>query len=215
MKGGGGDFLTATVRITLPPHLPFFSPLTTFSGRKRFPLSPEMPHVTAILIASEAGAPMQRVAEARAVAGEGLEGDRYERGVGSFSRWPGAHRALTLIAEEALAAFEAETGVALSPEEARRNVVVRGVPLNDLVGVRFQVGEVEVQGARLCQPCKALARRTDKPEVLPERDAIGARLRGPGAHSGLVGKGGLRAAILTGGVIRVGDTVEWDTGTAP
>jgi MOSC domain-containing protein YiiM len=106
-------------------------------------------------------------------------------------------------------AFEEETGIALSPEDARRNVVVRGVPLNDLVGVRFRVGEVEVKGTQLCQPCKMLARRTGKPEVLPERNEFGARLKGPGAHSGLIGKGGLRASILSGGFIRVGDAVVW------
>jgi MOSC domain-containing protein YiiM len=165
--------------------------------------------ITVILIAETAGAPMRRVREARAVAGAGLEGDRYAEGVGSFSRWPGAHRALTLIAEEALAAFEAETGVALTPEEARRNVVVRGVPLNNLVGARFWVGEVEVEGSRLCQPCKMLARRTGKPAVLPERSSTGVRLKGPGAHSGLIGKGGLRVAVLTSGTIRIGDAVVW------
>ncbi len=84
-----------------------------------------------------------------------------------------------------------ETGATLAPEASRRNVLVRGVPLNDLIKQRFWVGEVEMEGIRLCQPCKYLARIADEPGVLP----------------GLVNRGGLRARVLGEGVIRVGDTV--------
>ena len=84
-----------------------------------------------------------------------------------------------------------ETGATLAPEASRRNVLVRGVPLNDLIKQRFWVGEVEMEGIRLCQPCKYLARIAAEPGVLP----------------GLVRRGGLRARILGEGLIRVGDTV--------
>ncbi len=147
--------------------------------------------VVNLFIAPEAGAPMQAVEAARAVPGRGLEGDRYFEARGSFSRWPGPHRDLTLIAEEALAEMTRETGATLAPEASRRNVLVRGVPLNDLIKQRFWVGEVEMEGIRLCQPCKYLARIADEPGVLP----------------GLVKRGGLRVRILGEGVIRVGDAV--------
>lgn len=147
--------------------------------------------VVNIFIAPEAGAPMQAVESVRAVPGRGLEGDRYFDGEGSFSRWPGSHREVTLIAEEGLSAMEEEMGVAFPAPLSRRNVLVRGVPLNDLVNQTFRVGEVEMKGVRLAQPCKYLARVSDEPAVLP----------------GLVNRGGLRASILTEGVIRVGDAV--------
>ena len=146
--------------------------------------------VAGLFIAPTKGAPMQPVEAAHAVPGCGLEGDRYFDGAGSFSRWPGPHRDLTLIAEEDLAAMRAE-GIALAPEESRRNVLVRGVPLADLVRQRFWIGEVEVEGARRCQPCKYLVRLTGEPRLLP----------------GMIGRGGLRARILSEGTIGVGDVV--------
>ena len=147
--------------------------------------------VVALFIAPEAGAPMQAVEAARAVPGRGLEGDRYFEARGSFSRWPGPHRDVTLIAEEALAEMAREAGVTLAPEASRRNVLVRGVPLNDLIKQTFAVGEVRMEGLRLCQPCKYLARISGVPSVLP----------------GLIKRGGLRARILDEGVIHVGDTI--------
>ena len=80
---------------------------------------------------------------------------------------------------------------ALPTKESVLGVLVRGVPLNDLIKQRFSVGEVVMEGIRLCQPCKYLARIAGEPGVLP----------------GLVNRGGLRARILSEGVIRVGDTV--------
>lgn len=134
---------------------------------------------------------MQAVEAARAVPGRGLEGDRYFDHRGSFSRWPGPHRDLTLIAEEALEEMEREADVRLAPEASRRNVLVRGVPVNSLIGETFSVGDVRVQGLRLCQPCKYLVRLTGEPRLLPH----------------LVGRGGLRARILDEGVIRAGAVV--------
>lgn len=135
---------------------------------------------------------MQSIEEVRAVPEKGLEGDRYFTQQGSFSRWPGPHREVSLIAEEALAELLAETGVTLLPEMSRRNVLVRGVPLNDLIKKPFRVGDVDLFGIRLCQPCKYLVRLTGLPELLP----------------GLVNRGGLRARIVSEGWIRVGDSVQ-------
>ncbi len=144
-----------------------------------------------LYMAAAAGAPMEAVASVRAVPGRGLEGDRYFDGRGSFSRWEGPRREVTLIAEEALEAMAREAGVVLPPEASRRNVLVRGVPLNDLVGQTFRVGAVRMQGLLLSQPCKYLVRVTGEPGVL----------------KGLVNRGGLRARLLDEGVLRVGDAV--------
>ena len=124
------------------------------------------------------------VDSARLVAGQGLEGDRYFLGKGSFSHWHGTGRALTLVEAEAL------EDVGLSLAAARRNVVTRGVDLNALVGVRFRVGEVECVGRRLCEPCRHLE-----------------RLEGDGLMRSLAGRGGLRADVLGEGLVTVGDPV--------
>jgi MOSC domain-containing protein YiiM len=145
----------------------------------------------AIYTAPEAKAPMRALDAVRAVPGRGLEGDRYFKGEGAFSRWPGARREVTLIAAEALAAAEEAYGVAVSDGEHRRNLVVAGVPLTDLIKAEFVVGDVRMRGARVCAPCKYLVRVTGQEEIF---DA-------------LVGRGGLRAEVLTEGVIRVGDGV--------
>ena len=124
------------------------------------------------------------VDSARVVAGRGLSGDRYFLGKGSFSHWRGSGRALTLVEAEAL------EDVGLSFAAARRNVVTRGVDLNALVGVRFRVGSVECLGRRLCEPCRHLE-----------------RLEGDGLMRSLAGRGGLRADVLSDGVVAVGDPV--------
>ena len=87
--------------------------------------------------------------EVSTVPGQGLEGDRYLLGTGFYSDKPDTGRQITLIEEEVLAALQAELGITLSGAESRRNVVTRGAPLNDLVGLEFTVGEVRLLGVRL------------------------------------------------------------------
>jgi MOSC domain-containing protein YiiM len=147
--------------------------------------------VEGIYLASSAGAEPQLVDEASAVAGRGLEGDRYFRDGGTFSDNPRADgRDITLVEAEAVAGLARDTGIELAPGETRRNVVTRGLALNDLVGRRFTVGEVECIGRRLCDPCDHLQKLTK-----------------PGVLRGLTNRGGLRADILRGGRIHVGDSV--------
>ncbi len=129
--------------------------------------------------------------DVRAVAGKGLEEDRYFKQIGSYSHNPGPDREVTLIEVEAIEAMKREYGVDIKPEDSRRNIATRGVPLNHLVGRDFRVGEVTLRGIRLCEPCGHMAEMTHK-EVL----------------RGLVHRGGLRAQILKSGMIRVGDSVE-------
>jgi MOSC domain-containing protein YiiM len=129
----------------------------------------------------------QAVERVRAFAGRGLEGNRYFYDDGDAP--PG--RALTLIAEEALAEGAAASGVPLTAAESRRNVLTSGIDLNALVGARFRVGGVECVGVELCEPCTTL-------EKLTRRGVIKA----------YVHRAGLNADIVTDGEIAVGDTVE-------
>jgi MOSC domain-containing protein YiiM len=153
--------------------------------------------VVALFIAPEPSAPMAAVAEARAVAGHGLEGDRKFIRAGMTPAQSGPDRELTLIESEAVAAVPRDARIALEASETRRNVVTRGVPLNHLVGREFQVGDVRLRGIRLCEPCRHLEARTR-----------------PGVLQALVHRGGLRAQILSDGVIRVGAAVTSADGAA-
>src|SRR5439155_15346796 len=108
--------------------------------------------VEGIYLASERGATPQPVSEALGVAGQGLEGDRYFTGDGTFYEDRKTGQDMTLIEAEAIEALAREEAIELSPGEARRNVVTRGMALNDLVGRRFVVGEAVCIGRRLCDP---------------------------------------------------------------
>ena len=133
---------------------------------------------------------MESITEAHAVVGKGLEGDRYFIGVGTYSNEPGGGRDLTLIEIEAIEALKRDYGIELDLPQARRNIITRGVPLNHLVGQVFKVGEVTLRGVRLCDPCAHMEKLSRK-----------------GALRGLVHRGGLRADIMQGGMIRMGDAI--------
>ncbi|WP_412063118.1 MOSC domain-containing protein [Rubrivirga sp. IMCC45206] len=150
--------------------------------------------VVQIFLAPAAGAPAVAVPSARAVAGQGLEGDRYAAGEGSFSRWPGPARDLTLIAAEALADAADEFGVEMADGEHRRNVVVEGLDLRAVTGGEITIGDVRLAVVRACAPCKYLVRVTGQDR----------------AFDALVGRGGVRCAILTDGVFSVGDAIAID-----
>jgi hypothetical protein len=141
--------------------------------------------VEGIWVASSAGEPARTLSSARALAGRGLEGDRHVAGTGTFpSGRPGS--ALTLVAAEVCESFTPPLG----PDEHRRNVVVRGLDLNRLVGHEFQIGSVHCRGMRLCEPCTVVQHYAGRPVL-----------------RALVHRGGLRADILHDGELRVGDTV--------
>lgn len=131
---------------------------------------------------------MAEVAEAEAIAGGGLRGDRYALSNGS------GKRGITLIQAEHLPAIAALSGHdAVSPALLRRNVVVAGIPLVALKGMRFRVGGVLLEGTDACDPCSRM------------EDALG-----PGGYNAMRGMGGLCARIVEGGTFRVGDLVAVD-----
>lgn len=147
--------------------------------------------VDSIHIAAAAKAPMQAVDRVVAMPGVGLEGDRYALKTGTFYK-PQPEFELTLIEAEAIEAILREYKIAMTVGEARRNVVTRGVPLNHLVGREFNIGPVKIRGIRLCEPCSHLEAITGLPVI-----------------KGLRHRGGLRAQILTQGVIQVGSSLSF------
>jgi len=155
--------------------------------------------VTAIFTAQKAQAQVQSVPTAELIAGKGLVGDRYFSHEGTFSEKledkGNADWEVTLIETEEIDRFN--NNIAPDAPEAgfdygdfRRNIATRGIRLNPLVGKQFFVGDVLLEGIRLCEPCATLASSVTK-NVLPD----------------LVGRGGLRARILNSGKISVGDYI--------
>jgi MOSC domain-containing protein YiiM len=144
--------------------------------------------VEAINVAADLEGECRPVEVVEALAGRGLRGDRY---FADAPREQGEGRDITLIQAEALEGLHEEHGIELSGAESRRNVLTRGIDLKALVGRRFTVGEAECVGVELCEPCNHLQKMTQ-----------------PGVLRGLVHRGGLRADVVRGGRIAVGDAVE-------
>lgn len=142
-----------------------------------------------IHIAPEQGAPPQRVKAVEAVAQQGLRGDRYFRGEGTFANREGCD--VTFIEIETLEAVERDYGISLDPGVHRRNITTSGVSLNHLVNKQFYAGEALCEGIELCEPCAYLEQHLEK----------------KGTQKALVHRGGLRATILEGGKITSGSNI--------
>jgi len=138
--------------------------------------------VIAIHLAAKARQAMQEISTATLVAEQGIEGDRY------FGRKPKLN--VTLVEEESLEQAADEIGVSYRPGMSRRNITVRSVALNDLIGKRFQIGATELEGVSFCEPCRNM------------ESSIGA-----GAIAALSGRCGIRARVVRGGKIQKGDEI--------
>ena len=139
--------------------------------------------VEAIFISAERGDLPHAVESVQAVAGKGLQGNRY------FDTGR-PEQELTLIEAEQLERVSAEDGLDIDAAATGRNLLTRGVDLNALVGKRFRVGATECRGIELCEPCATMQARTK-----------------PGAIKALAHRAGLNAEILVGGELRPGDAV--------
>lgn len=126
----------------------------------------------------------------RVMAGAGIEGDRY------FGRHDEPGQNITLIEVEVLERFNAEHGTQHDPSLAGRNLVTRGVRLNDWLGKEFTVGSVRLRGVELCEPCLGFGEALASTELAP-----------PQVVKHFVNKGGLRADVLSTGEISVGARV--------
>jgi MOSC domain-containing protein YiiM len=169
-----------------PADVTLWAPTPTESSRRAG-------SVEAIVVAPDAEVAMVRLERATLRAGRGVEGDRYFEQRGTFTNAYGRGHDLTLIEAEVLDALRLPAG-RLAAEDARRNVVTRGIDLNALVGQRFRIGDVECFGQRLCEPCAHLKRLADQAGK-------------PGTLRALIHKGGLRADVLTDGEVRVGSPI--------
>ena len=143
-------------------------------------------HLRAIQLTPSKGAALISVPEVEAIPGQGLAGDRRANGKPTKPM-----NQVTLIETESLAAAARDYELTIEPLLARRNLLTEGVPLNHLVGVEFQVGPVVLRGIELCEPCGYLEGCTF-----------------PGIKKALLHRGGLRAEIVRGGTIRVGDSIQ-------
>ena len=155
--------------------------------------------VDAIFIAERSGAPMKSVSAVAGESGRGLLGDRHCRPDPQTRLDPSCgpsapphHEVqdLSLVESEVLDALRDEHGIELLGDETRRNIVTRGISLNELVGRQFRIGTMLCEGVELCEPCVSIQRQTGKPVLKP-----------------LVHRGGLYARILTSGTVRVGDAI--------
>jgi len=148
--------------------------------------------VVAVFLTAEGGGDPAETPEVNAVAGRGLEGDRYFAGSGTFMKDGGIEprQEVTFIESEAIEAAARDEDVELGLGDSRRNIVTRGVPLNHLVGREFHVGDALVRGLKLCEPCAYLESKT----------RVGVR-------KAFAHRGGLRGQILESGTIRKGDPV--------
>jgi MOSC domain-containing protein YiiM len=146
--------------------------------------------VEAIHIAPEAGAPMVAIERARVIGGSGIEGDRYSTGRGHWSAIRRSGDGLTLVEAELVESLATAHGIVLRPGATRRNVTVRGIRLDELLGRRFRLGSALLAGVRRCEPCSYLEGLLDAPVLIP-----------------LVHRAGIRVDVVEGGEFAVGDPI--------
>ena len=147
--------------------------------------------VVGLFLVDRKAEPMKKVERFSALAGRGIEGDRYLLGVGTYSKKPEPGRQITLIQSEVLESLKDKFNITVKPEESRRNVLTKGIEINGLVGTEFYVGSVRLHAHRITQPCQYL------------EDLLGQ----PGLYKELWDNGGVSCEILTGGVIKEGDLI--------
>ena len=147
--------------------------------------------VLALFIVDRMAAPMKKVEQLYALAGRGIEGDRYFLGTGTYSKKPEPGRQVTLIKSEVLESLRDKFGIIVKPEESRRNILTRGIEINDLIGAAFFVGTVRLRAHRITQPCLYLEKLLDQ----------------PGLYKELWDNGGISCEILSDGVIKEGDII--------
>ncbi len=135
---------------------------------------------------------MRALSEARLLASIGVEDDRYATRLGTYSSKHHIDRQVTLIEVETLEALARDHNVELAPHEHRRNLTTRGVPLNHLVGQYFCIGDCVLYGGRLNMPCLYLENLVAKKVFKP-----------------LLNRSGLNCRIVIGGIIRIGDRIDW------
>ena len=137
-------------------------------------------------ISSKNNMPIKEVNEIEVLSGKGIVGDRH------YNEFNDPYNQISLIESENIDYYNVKYNLNIPYVDFRRNIVTKGILLNDLVGKKFAVGEIELEGIDLCRPCRHLC------EVLNQDNIIKEFLR----------RGGLRCQILTSSTIKVGDQIK-------
>ena len=145
-----------------------------------------MSKVIEIAISESSGRVMKNVYSVESIVGKGLLNDRH------FKEDNEKKSQITLIEIENINHYNQISRASILPKDFRRNIITKGIKLNELVGSEFFIGEVKVRAHDLCRPCKYLQ------ESLNQKNLVKELLR----------KGGLRCEILTNGKIFVGDKIK-------
>jgi len=145
-----------------------------------------MPEVYKLGVSTYNNQPINEVNSIDVLANQGIIGDRH------FNEFNDPFNQLSLIESENIDYYNFKYGLKIPYIDFRRNIITKGIKLNDLVGKKFLIGKVELEGIDLCRPCRHLS------EVLNQDNIIKEFLR----------KGGLRCQILTSSIIKVGDKIK-------
>ena len=145
-----------------------------------------MSQVFKIGIASNNNKKIKEVDSIEVLANKGIVGDRH------FADYNDPYCQLSLIESENIDYYNTKFGLNIPYIDFRRNIITKGIRLNDLVNKKIQIGDVKVEGIDLCRPCKHLTEMLDQSNVLKE----------------FLRKGGLRCQILSSSKISVGDTIK-------
>lgn len=152
-----------------------------------------MASVVAIFTCRTKGLPMQESVSVKALEGLGLDNDRYALGTGAYPRTDSRPRDVSLISLEAIREANRVSGTSFTMAETRRNIITTDIDLNQLVGKEFWVGDVKMYGVEPCDPCPRPGKLAGK--------------GGTAFKTAFTQRGGLRAKILTNGIITVGDPI--------
>jgi len=145
-----------------------------------------MAEVFKIGITANNNQPIKEVNSIEVIANKGIVGDRH------FHEFNDPYNQLSLIESENIDEYNIRFGLNISYIDFRRNIVTKGIQLNDLIGKKLSVGNVELEVIDLCRPCRHLT------EMLDQRNVLKEFLR----------KGGLRCQILSSSKISVGDKIK-------
>ncbi len=144
-----------------------------------------MAEVFKLGIATNNNQPIKEVNSIEVLANKGIVGDRH------FHDFNDPYNQLSLIESEKIDEYNIKFGLNIPYIEFRRNIVTKGIQLNDLIGKRLKVGNVELEGIELCRPCRHLTEMLDQKNILKE----------------FMRKGGLRCQILSSSKITLGDKI--------
>ena len=145
-----------------------------------------MPEVYKLGISTEHNQSIKEVNSINVLANQGIVGDRH------FKEFNNPYNQLSLIESENIDYYNIKYGLNIPYINFRRNIVTKGIQLNDLVGKKILVGNIELEGIDLCRPCRHLT------EVLGQDNIIKEFLR----------RGGLRCQVLSSSSIKIGDQIK-------